>query len=563
MIERLSIKNYAIIESLELEFGKGFHVFTGETGAGKSIIVGALGLLLGDKADATVIRTGADKAIVEAEFTADNPNVADKLRELGIDEPETLILRREVAAGGKSRAFVNGNQQTVSVLEEIGQWLVDIHGQHDHQLLLQQKVHIDLLDAYAGLMPDRKTAGEILASLQQAVREKEELESDEARLEAERLFWQTAVDDVGKAAFDPGEEDELKHQLDRTEYAERIQDAISGAYSKLYSDDVSVSSRLTRAIADLRTISDIDPKYGELVDILEDAATKIDETSKLLSDYRGEVNISAADIDAITDRLALIKDLKRKYKKNTVQELNAYARECGERLERFENRAFELEKLAKTIDDLKSRYLEAALQLSRKRQEASKRLSQDVKSELAFLGMDKSEFVTDIKYVRDDSSLIQVQGSPVKMTANGIDRVEFLLSSNVGQEARPLVKVASGGEISRVMLALKTILSGADSVDTLIFDEIDVGIGGITANNVARKMRDLADSKQLIVITHLAQIASRSGTHFTVSKSVEGGKTVTSVEELDSGKRVEEIARMLGGESAAAIAHAEEMLGEK
>ncbi len=268
-------------------------------------------------------------------------------------------------------------------------------------------------------------------------------------------------------------------------------------------------------------------------------------------------------MDAITDRLALIKDLKRKYKKNTLQELNDYGRECAERLSRFENRAVELEKLAKTIEDLKSKYVEFSMGLSKKRQEAAKRLAQAVKSELAFLGMDKAEFVVDIKYVKDEASPVVIQGMPIKLTPNGIDRVEFLLSSNAGQEAKPLVKVASGGEISRVMLAMKTILSVADSVGTLIFDEIDVGIGGITANNVARKMQDLAASKQLIVITHLAQIASRSGTHFTVSKSVEGGKTFTKVTKLDAGKRVEEIARMLGGEGEAAMAHAREMLAGK
>lgn len=563
MIERLSIKNYAIIESLELEFGKGLHVFTGETGAGKSIIVGALGLLLGEKADAAVIRSGAEKAAVEAEFSVGNPYVIERLKELEIEDPATLILRREVAAGGKSRAFVNGMQQPLSVLEEIGQWLVDVHGQHDHQLLLQQKVHIDLLDAYAGLFPDRKTSAGLLAALTEARKQKEELEADEAKLESEKVFWQTAVDEIGKAALAPGEEDDLKRQFELTEHAEKIRGALDGAYAKLYADEVSASSRLSRAVAELRTVSGLDPKYAELVDILDDAATKIDETSKLLSDYRGEVDVSAADIDAITDRLALIKDLQRKYKKASVQELNDYARECSDRLARFENRAYELERLAKRIEELKGNYVDFAMGLSRKRQDAAKRLAQAVKTELAFLGMDKAEFVVDIKYVKDEASPVSIQGAPVKITANGIDRVEFLLSSNVGQEARPLVKVASGGEISRVMLAMKTILSAADTVGTLIFDEIDVGIGGITANNVARKMQDLAASKQLVVITHLAQIASRSGTHFTVSKSVEGGKTVTRVEKLDEGKRVEEIARMLGGESEASLAHAREMLGER
>jgi DNA repair protein RecN (Recombination protein N) len=233
-IERLGIQNYAYRQS-SLEFGKGLHVFTGETGAGKSIIVGALGLLLGEKADQTVIRAGAEKAVVEAEFSVVSDYVLERLRESGVEEPSTLILRREVAAGGKSRAFVNGMQQPISQLERSGNGSSTFTSARPTNCSLQQKVHIDLLDAYGGFYPDRKTASGLLAQLNETVRQKAELESDEAKLESERIFWQTAADEIGKAAFDPGEEDELKRQLDRTEYAERIQTALSGAHSKLYS----------------------------------------------------------------------------------------------------------------------------------------------------------------------------------------------------------------------------------------------------------------------------------------------------------------------------------------
>jgi len=562
MIDRIFIKNYAIIDTLELEFGAGFHVFTGETGAGKSIIVGALGLLLGEKGDSAVIRTGSDRAVIEASFTVSDRYSRERLAEMNIDLSEGLIIRREIAEGGKSRAFVNGMQETLGRISEIGQWLLDIHGQHDHQLLLQQKVHIDILDSYGGLWDGRRKAGEIYAGLNAKLAEKAELETDEKKLAEEKVYWETAVKDITGAKLADGEEEELSEQLKRMEHAEQIQTALNGAYGKLYGEELSVSGRLAKSQGDLNSVSGIDPKYAELAEILENVSAQVGEAVKLISEYMDEVDYDTGKMDGLTDRLELIKDLKRKYRKQTIAELNAYCEECTAKLGRFENRAAEIEKIDKEIAEVKLRLIDSCLELSRKRQDAGKKLALAVKTELAFLGMEKSEFITGISYIKDDASPIRINDRAVKAGPAGIDYVEFMISPNPGEEPKPLRKIASGGEISRIMLALKSILAGNDSIETLIFDEIDVGIGGVTANHVAEKIRELARSRQLIVITHLPQIAAKSDAHYYVTKDVREGKTFTQVRRLDGAERVNEVARMLGGETDTSKAHAREMLAK-
>ena len=561
MIDRLSIRNYAIIDDLSIDFEKGFNVFTGETGAGKSIIVGALGLLLGEKGDATSIRTGEEKALIEAEFSVGNPDILEKMKELEIEPGETLIIRREIVQNGKSRVFINGLQEPLAKLEELGEWLVDIHGQHDHQLLLNQKVHGTILDGFGNLKSDCAAIKEKYQKLQDLFRDIAELEQDESKLAAEKMYWETAVGDILKAVLTPGEEEELSESLKKMENAEKLNLIFTDARNTLYDDELAVSSRLARTLSSLRQAEPFDPRYKELVEILEDASAKIDESASLIADYKDELDFDDKTLEEALDRLELIKDLKRKYRKISIEELNAYAHECKDKLTRFENRSGELERLTKEIEAAKSAYIESALALSKKRQESAKSLSAKIKQELSFLGMDKADFITDIKYVKEEGSRIVINQIPIKASDSGIDRVEFLITTNPGEEPKPLRKVASGGEVSRVMLALKSIFAESDAVGTLIFDEIDVGIGGLTANHVGVKMAAISGIKQLIAITHLAQIASKAGAHFLISKSVREGKTFTSVRKITGDDRVNETARMLGGESEASKTHAREMLG--
>ncbi|MGC8764540.1 MAG: DNA repair protein RecN [Brevinematia bacterium] len=561
MIMRLSIKNYAVIDNLELEFNEGFNVFTGETGAGKSMLVGAIGLLLGEKCDSSIIRSGEEKAIIEGEFLIKNEDIIEKVKSLSIELDSSLIVRREISTQGRNRVFINGLLEPLSKLEEIGSWLVDIHGQHDHQLLLQQKVHLDILDSYGGLEGEVKAFGQLYTLLREKVKNLNFLIDNKNRLEEERSFLEHAYKEISSLSLSADEEEELNDILKRMENAEKISRSLGEARNILYDNDKNVSAGLLKVINLLSSIENFDNRYIELSQILEDALTKVDETSHLISDYLKELDFDENELERVIERLELIKGLKRKYRKNSVEELNNYAKDCEEKLKFLENREEDIDKLKKDVEELKVKVIESSLALSKKRQSIGLELGKKIKEELKFLGMEKTEFIVDIKYVKDEESDIIINNLPIRVDERGIDRVEFLISTNPGEEPKPLRKIASGGEISRVMLALKSIFAKSDPVETLIFDEIDIGIGGITANNVGLKMLDISGSKQLFVITHLPQIASKATHHYLISKSIKDNKTYTGAKLLNKNERISEIARMLGGESEASLEHAKEMLG--
>lgn len=561
MIENISIENYAIIEKLNLDFTSGFSVFTGETGAGKSIIVGALSLLLGARADSSIVRTGAETAKVSGFFSVNTKTARQQIEALGVDLSEGLIIRREISVGGKSKAFINGNMEPVSKLAEIGEWLVDLHGQHDHQQLLNQKAHIHILDEFAGISNEKEKLRDLFLKFKNLQKEMDEFTANEEKMAAEKMFWEAAVSDIEKANFEEDEEESLKTRFEKMEHAEKIRTALSDGYHLLLEAEVSADSRLRRTVSSLQSISSLDSRYGELLDILQDAAEKVTESARLLADYRDEMGFDESSVDEISDRLALIRDLKRKYKKTELSELIAYGKECREKLSRFENRDEELEKLTRAVESEKAELIAASLALSKKRQSAAKELQEKISGELHFLGMQSAVFIPEINYVKEENSPFIIDGKSIRIGSDGMDRVEFLITANAGEEPRALRKVASGGEISRVMLAMKSILANSDSIETLIFDEIDSGIGGVTANNVAEKMRSISEKKQLLSITHLPQIASKASTQFYISKTVQGNQTMTGARPLSAEERVNEIARMLGGESEASKVHAREMLG--
>ncbi|NPV37796.1 MAG: DNA repair protein RecN [Brevinematales bacterium] len=560
MIQRLAIRNYAIIDHLEVEFPDGFIAFTGETGAGKSIILGALGLLTGERADTSVIRTGSERAIVEGEFILKEPALKDILKNLEIDTSDTLLIRREIVSDGRGRVFINGLQEPLSKLEAIGEYLVDFHGQHDHQLLLQQKVHLDMLDRYGNLFEEREEVKNLYQKFSSLLATLADLQQDESRLEEEKIFWETAVEDIAGAKLYPEEENELTEEVKRLENGEKIAEAFSLAHQVLYEQDGSVLSKLQKILHPLADIAGMDKTYQEIYEILDTVFTQTQEAASLIREARDTIDFDPEKMNSLIERLETIKDLKRKYKKNTVQELLDYLTECQDRLRRFSNRAEEIASIQKEIEETQRLYSEKALALSKKRQEVATNLAKHIGEELATLGMDKATFIVDIKYVRDENSPLRIQDVPIKISESGIDRVEFFMTTNPGEEPKPLRKIASGGEISRVMLALKSIFSRSDVVETLIFDEIDVGIGGLTANQVATKMRQIASHKQLLVITHLPQIASAATTHFKVLKEVVDNKTYTRLIPLGPEERIPEIARMLGGEDESAKTHAQEMI---
>lgn len=560
MLERISIKNYAIIDNLTLNFHQGFSVFTGETGAGKSVLIGALGLLLGARSDSTMIRANTEQMTIEGEFTIVADEILQKLKELQIDNPSTLIIRREIFQQGKNRVFINGNQEPLSRLEEIGNYLADMHGQHDHQLLLNKKVHGDVLDSFAGIVPQQEAFASTYRLVLDKIEEKQSLENNARKLKNETDFYSNAYAEITEANLKENEEDILESELSQLQNKEKIAEALNIAHQGVYVAEINATQILEEAKRALQGIATFSKKYDELSDIINDALVKTKESGHLLSSYLEGIDFSADTMDETLDRIALIKELKRKYQKNSIQELILFSQECQHLVNKAENLDEELEKLSKEYDIALATLKKEALSLSQMRQQAASEMQQKIEQELSFLGMESAKFEVKITYAKQESSFLILNDIPVYISEKGIDRVEFMISTNVGEEPKPLAKIASGGEISRIMLSIKSALAKSDPVGTGVFDEIDAGIGGVIANHVAVKMQDISKLRQIFCITHLAQIASKADYHYQVRKESNGSQTFTNVVQLTKEERIKEIARMLGGESENSESLAIEML---
>lgn len=561
MLERISIKNYAVIDNLTLEFHQGFSVFTGETGAGKSVLIGALGLLLGARSDSTMIRSNTENMSVEGAFSITDFGIQQHIAAFHIDDPSHLIIRREISQQGKNRVFINGNLETLSKLEEIGDRLADMHGQHDHQLLLNKQVHGDVLDSFAELLPNQKQFAQLYAQTIAKLEEKKLLELNSHSLKTEKDFYTNAHQEISQAQLKENEEGELAQDLLQMQNKEKILDALNTAHQGIYAADINASLILEDAKKSMIGIVSFTKKYEELSEIIEDALIKTRESGHLLSSYLEEIDFNTETIDRVSDRIALIKELKRKYKKNTIEELEIFAQESLLLSEKADNLDEELRKLSQECEEIVQKLTEEALSLSKKRQQVAEKMSDKIEQELSFLGMESSRFEVKITYAKQENSILSISGTPVNVTEKGIDRVEFMISSNLGEEVKPLAKIASGGEISRVMLSLKAALAQSDPVGTGVFDEIDAGIGGMVAHNIALKMKEIALLRQILCITHLAQIASKADYHYLVKKETEDNKTYTNVVLLSPEERIKEVARMLGGESESSETLAKEMLG--
>lgn len=560
MLERISIKNYAIIDNLTLEFHQGFSVFTGETGAGKSVLIGALGLLLGGRSDSSMIRMNAEQMTVEGEFTIKEAEILQLLKDLQIDDPSTLIIRREIYQQGKNRVFINGNQEPLSRLEEIGNHLADMHGQHDHQLLLNKKVHGDVLDSFAGILPQQEEFAKIYRYALDKLEEKSLLENNAQKLKSETDFYLNAYQEITDAKLKENEDSELELELSQLQNKEKIAEALHLAHQGIYAAEINATQILEDAHRSMQNISVFAKKYDELTDIINDALVKSKESGHLLSSYLDDIDFSSNIMDEILDRIALIKELKRKYQKNSIIELIQFSQECHLLIDKVENLDEELEKLSKEYETSLATLKKEALYLSQIRQQASQEMQQKIEQELSFLGMESAKFEVKITYAKQESSFFILNDTPVYVSEKGIDRVEFMIATNAGEGPKPLVKIASGGEISRIMLSIKSALSKSDPVGTGVFDEIDAGIGGMIAHHVALKMQEIAKLRQIFCITHLAQIAAKAEFHYQVRKESDGINTYTKVVQLSQEERVKEIARMLGGEGEHSESLAKEML---
>jgi DNA repair protein RecN (Recombination protein N) len=552
LLETLRIQNYALIDALEIEFQPGFNVLTGETGAGKSIIVGALGLVLGGRASAEVVRSGVERAKVDAVFRLPNPSkrLLTLLARHDLSmEDGTLLLSRVVSADGRSRAYVAGSLVPIALLAEVGDELVDLHGQHEHQSLLKTERQMDLLDSYGETEPLAAQVQELVSELRRLEREIASLESDDRERTREMEFLRFEIGEIDDAELHPGEDQELKARIVRITNAETIFSLANQAYAAIYENDNGAAiDRLDLALKDLEELARIGQEFAELARRLSAVRGDLEDISGELRNFAERLEFDPQELDTLNARQALIGSLKRKYG-GSVEEILAYRAQAADKVAAYEGRDERLETLRQQRDVLSSKALDAAQSLSRKRQAAAHKLDRQVEAALQDLGMKGARFETAFE--------------AIGLGMNGVDRVSFLLSANPGEKLKPLKLVASGGEVSRIMLALKAVFAAADQIPALIFDEIDAGVGGAVARKVAEKLSGLAATHQVVCITHIPQIAAVARTHFTVTKQTQKNHTITQVSRVDDSARIHELARLLDGTMTdVSVEHARRLLAE-
>jgi DNA repair protein RecN (Recombination protein N) len=568
MLRELYIKNFALIEDLTLRFDGNLNILSGETGTGKSIIVGALGLVLGDKARTTLIRTGADQCVVEGRFSIDGEHPVHRLLEergVALEGGEDVIIRRVITTAGTSRSYINGQQVGVRDLGSVTDQLVDIHGQHEHQSLLNVKNHLHLLDHYGRLHREVASFKESFGRVKAIDEEIDRLAMDEREKERRMDMLQYALREIDQADLkDEKEDDLLEEQYRVLKNYERLATSVDRAYGLLRRDEASTVSLLEealQAIEGIRSVSgDIDAIIGEL----ESARNVIDESAHTLQGFVDGIDYEPGKIDRVLARMELLKNLKKKYGA-TIRDVLAYREEAAEELSGLETN----EERIRALQEERSRMLGTAqaraIELSAQRRVAARTLSEKVMEELQYLHLSKSRFTVHVSYRKSEEGTVLIDGKRYELLSTGLDQIEFLITTNVGEPLMPLRNVASGGELSRIMLAIKTVLGNVDPIQTFVFDEIDAGIGGKTAWAVGMRLRDMARFKQILCITHQAQIASRGSLNMVVRKLSRNGRTVTEVATLEGDDKIREIARMISGEriSDAAIRQAVEMIEEK
>ncbi len=541
MLKLLKIKNIAVISGVELEFGGGLTVLTGETGAGKSILIDALGLLLGARASPDLIRTGEEQAVVEA--LVESAGAASVLEAHGLPtEDGDIILRREIHVSGKGRASVNGALVPVSVLRDLAPWVATIHGQHGPQGLLDADTHLEVLDRSAELTDDAARVADGYRRLREVEGALRALRQDRSEAERRRESLAHQVDEVDRAALAPGEEDSLRQEKAVQANAGRLAALTAEAYGLLYDAEDAVLPGLGQVYRKLEDLGRIDPRFAPFLEARVTVRAQLEDLAFFLRDYAQKLDVTPGRLDEIEGRLALIERLKRRYGA-TVEEMLASAASGREELARLgapeeRERALDAQRA-----DAASSFLKLARALSKRRRAAGLELAACVQRELGQLAMEKTQFEVASQPLAPAGD----GEDTTQWSERGLDAVEFLISPNPGEELRPLARIASGGELSRILLALNAVAAVDAAAETLVFDEVDAGIGGRVAEVVGRKLRTVAETHQVLCVTHLPQIASLADRHYVVSKREVRGRTVTDVRPLDGPERIEEVARMLGG----------------
>ncbi len=551
MLQELSIKDFAIIDEIQISFQPKMTVLTGETGAGKSIIIDALGLLAGGRGSTEFIRKGEKKAVIQGLFTLPREaNTYNILEEYGIDsEDGQIILQRDLYRGGRNICRINGMMVNLATLRKIGETLIDIHGQNEHQELMKPENHIDLLDEY-----DKKTS-ELRNQYQVVYQNYRKLKLSMEKKEADEKAWAQRLDmlnfqvkEIGEAGLKINEEDELVEEKNKLDNFQAIHDALELSYQILSGEKIDVVGNLGNAMNELSDVSDLSENLQEINTKISDAFYSLEDVARDISDELDSMEWNGERLNEIEERLELIHQLKRKYG-DTIEDILHYHIRIVKELREMENAEQNSEKQERQLSEALEKVKELAIKLSKQREKSAKKLEKMIHEQLSALYMDKAVF--EVKFLNNS-----------KLYSKGIDKVEFYIQTNPGEEMGPLAKIASGGELSRIMLALKTIFSQKMGVTSIIFDEVDTGVSGRVAQAIAEKISQISNNSQVLCITHLPQVAAIADNHYYISKSVNDGRTETSLEELDEKQKIREIARMLSGSEITELTlkHAEELI---
>jgi len=562
MIKEIRIRNFAIIENLAVNFEQGLNVLTGETGAGKSIILGALNLLLGGRADTDSIRSGETTAFVEGAFEVTDPATLDLIRECGIEmEDGELLVKRQVSNAGKNRCLLNDSPVTVSTLAKIGDRLVDLHGQHDHQALLHPETHIDLLDLYGKSQELRNEFALNFSDYQTQSKKFQSMKMDEQERLQKEEFLSFQLAEIDATGLSEEEEEEIKAESHKLKHAEKIRAGLQQSQSLLTDDQGSILENLGQVLKELEAVLEIDPGLAETVERSRSAYYELEEVVESLRSYNRSLEFNPNRLEEIEDRLAEINGLKRKFG-NDITEILKRRDQIAEELQQLASNDENMKALEEELRQKEKVLSKLAIRLAEKRESAAKNFTASVEKELKELSMGNVQFGVRFDYPSDPDGFILFRKEKMKATTTGLGTLEFMFSPNPGEELRPLVKIASGGEVSRVMLALKSILNDQDTIPVMIFDEVDTGIGGGVAEKVGLKLQKVASAKQVLCITHLPQIAGLASSHFRIEKQIKSKRTHSTIHQLEHEERVEELARMSSGETItdASLEHAREML---
>lgn len=565
MLKSLKIEDYALIKNIYVEFGKGLNIITGETGAGKSILVDAMNLLIGERASIETVREGAQKAVVEGIFDNESTKrIENILKENQIEIMPELILRREISLKGSNRCFINDSPAPLSVVKELGDVLVDFHGQHEHQALLKPETHINYLDAFSeseDLLRNYKWLYNALIKLK---KELNEFKGNKDSSNEKREIYLFQAKEIDAVSPELGEEEKLAEELKVLENSEKLLELTTNIYQGLYESENAVYDSLVKMKNPLTELSAIDKSFSESNKEFESVLTMIKDISEFLRDYNSKIDIEPDRLESIRERLSAINLLKKKYG-GSINSVLEFRKKIGEELGITQDSTEKITELENKIKTVAKNCADAAEKLYKNRREGAREMEEQVKEIMRYLGVTSASFnvkITHEKADENDEDVIIIRDKPYKYYPKGYDKVEFFISTNKGESPKPLAKVASGGEVSRVMLTLKTILARNDRTPLLIFDEIDTGVSGPIAQKVGEAMRALTTYHQVIAITHLPQIAGMANHHYLVEKKTEEDRVVSSIRKLSNERRILEIAKLMSGEmiTEASIKGAKELI---